>query len=106
MTDDGFETVAQVGDIGPGELLYVEVGGAPVCLIDLDGELYALGDICTHEGASLADGQIIGDELECPLHGGMYDIRTGKPTGPPVIEGAKTYRVRVVGDEIQAAPAE
>ncbi|HEX5499745.1 MAG TPA: Rieske 2Fe-2S domain-containing protein, partial [Thermomicrobiales bacterium] len=75
MTDDGFETVANVGDIGPGELLYVEVGGAPVCLIDLDGELYALGDICTHEGASLADGQIIGDELECPLHGGMYDIR-------------------------------
>jgi 3-phenylpropionate/trans-cinnamate dioxygenase ferredoxin component len=106
MTDDGFETVASVGEIGPGELMYVAVGGEPVCLIALDGAFYALGDICTHEGASLADGQIIGDELECPLHGGMYDIRTGAPTGPPVVEGAKTYRVRVVGDAIQVAKTE
>ncbi len=105
MDDEGFETVANVGDMSPGELMYVEVGGEPICLIDLDGEFYALGDICTHEGASLADGQIIGDELECPLHGGAYDIRTGRAVGPPVVEGAKTYRVRVVGDEIQVAPS-
>ncbi|HEU5434219.1 MAG TPA: non-heme iron oxygenase ferredoxin subunit [Thermomicrobiales bacterium] len=106
MDEDGFATVAHVGDLAPGELLYVEVGAEPVCLINLDGELYAVGDVCTHEGASLADGQIIGDELECPLHGGSYAIRTGAPTGPPVVAGAKTYRVRVVGDEIQVAKAE
>jgi nitrite reductase/ring-hydroxylating ferredoxin subunit len=100
-----FYTVARVGDIGPGEMTYVEVGPdeEPVCLINLDGEFYALDDCCTHEEASLSDGEIIGDEIECPMHGGAFDIRTGTPVSFPVVIPAKTYRVRVEGDEIQIA---
>jgi len=100
-----FYTVARVGDIGPGEMTYVEVGPdeEPVCLINLDGEFYALDDCCTHEEASLSDGEIIGDEIECPMHGGAFDIRTGTPVSFPVVISAKTYRVRVEGDEIQIA---
>ena len=77
-------------------MMYVEVGGEPVCLINLDGEFYALGDTCTHVRASLADRQIIGDDLECSLHGGHYDVRTGRPTGLPVVPGAQTFRFQVV----------
>ena len=71
--------VAKVGDIGPGELKYVEAGpdDEPICLINFEGEIYAMGDCCTHEYASLADGEIVGDELECPLHGGAFEIKTG-----------------------------
>jgi len=100
-----YYTVARVGDIGPGEMAYVEVGPdeEPVCLINLDGEFYALNDCCTHEEASLSDGEIIGDEIECPLHGGAYEIRTGMPTSFPVVIRATTYKVRVEGDEIQIA---
>jgi nitrite reductase/ring-hydroxylating ferredoxin subunit len=100
-----FYTVAKVTDIGPGEMKYVEVGPdyEPVCLINLDGEFYALDDCCTHEEASLSDGEIVGDEIECPLHGGSFEIKTGMPASFPVVVKAKTYQVRVEGDDIQIA---
>ena len=103
MADNSFVTVAKVGDLNPGEMMYVEVGDEPVVLINLNGEFYALSDICTHEEASLSDGEIVGDEIECPLHGGAFDIRTGQPTAFPVVVPVETYRVRVVGDEVQVA---
>ncbi len=98
-----FYSVAKVDKIQPGEMRYVEVGPKeePVCLINLDGEYFALDDCCTHEDASLSDGEIVRDEVECPLHGGAFEIRTGLPTSFPVVVPAKTYLVRVVGDEIQ-----
>jgi nitrite reductase/ring-hydroxylating ferredoxin subunit len=100
-----FYTVARVGDIAPGEMTYVEVGPdeEPVVLINLDGEYYALNDCCTHEEASLSDGTIEGDEIECPLHGGVFEIRTGMPVAFPVVVPAQTYKTRVVGDEVQIA---
>jgi len=103
MTDDGFVTVARAGELKPGEMMYVEVGEEPVCLINLDGAYYALNDVCTHQDASLSDGEIVGDEIECPLHGGAFEIRTGAPAAFPVVTPVETYRVRVVGDEVQVA---
>ena len=103
MSEQSFVTVARVGDLKPGQMTYVEVGDDPVCLINLDGDFYAISDICTHEEASLSDGTIIGDEIECPLHGGAFDIRTGQPIAFPVVVPLATYRVRVVGDEVQVA---
>ena len=98
-----FYSVAKVDKIKPGEMRYVEVGPKeePVCLINLDGEFFAIDDCCTHEDASLSDGEIIGDEVECPLHGGAFEIRTGAPASFPVVVPAKTYLVRIEGDEVQ-----
>ena len=56
---------------------------------------------CTHEEASLSDGELQGDELECPLHGGAVEIKTGLPANFPIVVPATTYRTRVVGDEVQ-----
>jgi nitrite reductase/ring-hydroxylating ferredoxin subunit len=97
-----FYPVARTADLAPGEMIYVEVGPdeEPICLINLDGEFFAINDCCTHEEASLSDGEIIGDEIECPLHGGAFDIRTGIPTSLPTVIRAKTYPVKVEGDEI------
>lgn len=106
MTDGSFVTVAKVGELNPGEMMYVEVGDEPVCLINLDGEFFALNDVCTHQDASLSDGEIVGDEVECPLHGGAFEIRTGQPAAFPVVVPVETYRVRVVGDEVQVAANE
>ncbi len=95
--------VAKTDELKPGEMMYVEVGKKyePICLINLDGEFYALNDCCTHEDASLADGTIEGDEIECPMHGGAFEIKTGLPAAMPVVVPARTYQVRVVGDDIQ-----
>lgn len=96
-----YQTVAKLSDIQPGELMYVEAGDEFVCLINIDGEIHAINDSCTHEDASLSDGTIIGDEIECPLHGGAFDIRTGEPTSFPVVVAIEKYGVRIDGDEIQ-----
>ncbi len=98
-----YQTVANVGDLSPGEAKYVEVGDEPVCLINLDGEYHALNDACTHEDASLAGGTVEGDEIECPLHGGAFAIRTGVPTAFPCVVPIERYLVRVIGDEVQVA---
>jgi nitrite reductase/ring-hydroxylating ferredoxin subunit len=98
-----FVTVAKEGFLEPGELMYVEVDDEPVCLINLDGELHALSDICTHEEASLSDGTIEGDEIECPLHGGVFDIRTGEPRAFPVVVATEKYAVRIHDGEIQVS---
>lgn len=101
-----WETVAKADYLQPGELMYVEVGDEPVVLINLDGELHALNDTCTHEDASLADGTIVGDEIECPLHGGAFYIRTGEAAAMPVVVRTEKYKVRVVGDDVQVALTE
>lgn len=105
MPDLIYYNVARVNGLKPGEMTYVEVGPneEPVCLINLDGAFFALNDCCTHEDASLSDGTIEGDEIECPLHGGVFNIRTGEPVAFPVVVRAQTYSVRVVGDEVQVA---
>ena len=103
MTEPAFVTVATVDELKPGEMMYVEIDDTPVCLINFEGEFHAISDICTHEEASLSDGEIVGDEIECPLHGGAFDIRTGQPVSLPVVVPIEKYQVRVVGDEVQVA---
>ena len=98
-----YETVAKTTDLQPGEMMYVEVDDEPVCLINLNGEFHAINDVCTHQEASLSDGEIDGDEIECPLHGGAFDIRTGQPTAFPVVTPIEVYKVRVVGGDVQVA---
>lgn len=96
-------TVCKDDFLEPGELMYVEVDNEPVCLINLDGTLYALNDTCTHEDASLSDGEIVGDEIECPLHGGAFDIRTGEPRAFPVAVATEKYAVRIVDGNVQVS---
>ena len=83
--------------------MYVEVGEDPVVLINLDGEYFALNDCCTHEEASLSDGEIIGDEIECPMHGGAFEIRTGLPAAFPVVVPIERYDVKTEGNVVLAA---
>lgn len=100
---ENWVTVGKADYLEPGELMYVEIEDEPVCLINLEGEIFALNDICTHEEASLADGTIIGDEIECPLHGGAFFIRTGEPAAMPVVVATEKYKVRIEGDDLQVS---
>src|SRR5918999_2818246 len=100
---DRYVTVAKTDELNPGEMMYVEVGETPVCLINLDGEYHAISDTCTHQDASLSDGEICGDEIECPLHGGAFEIRTGAPAAFPVVVPIETFAVRVMDGDVQVA---
>jgi 3-phenylpropionate/trans-cinnamate dioxygenase ferredoxin subunit len=93
--------VAAVGEIGEGGVKLVDVGGDEVAVFNIAGDYYALADVCTHDGGTLADGTVEGHEIECPRHGARFDIRTGKVTAPPAYEAVQTYPVRIKDCRVQ-----
>ncbi len=78
----------------------VELGGVPLVIIKSGGDVFALAEFCTHEDVSLSDGEVYDHTLECWLHGSCFDLRTGKPTGPPATKPLATYPVRIDGDDV------
>ena len=73
----------------------VAEGADPIAVFHADGELYSLDDTCTHQDASLADGYLEGCFVECPLHASSFDLRTGRPNGPPAKRAVRTHQVVV-----------
>jgi 3-phenylpropionate/trans-cinnamate dioxygenase ferredoxin component len=88
--------VGRVEDIPLGESVRVEAD-VPIAVFNVDGELLAIDDTCTHQDASLADGWLEGCAVECPLHAACFDLRTGMPSGPPAKMPVRTHEV-VVAD--------
>lgn len=92
--------VAKTTEIPEDEAKRVIIGEHQIALFNLGGEFYATDDICTHAYASLSEGYVEDGCVECPLHAGLFDIKTGKAMGVPVIEDIKTFPVRVEGEDI------
>ena len=99
--ETGWVRAASRADLAEGEPLGVEVAGRSIALYDIDGNLCATDNICTHAYARLSDGWLDCEVIECPLHAARFDVRTGKVLDPPATDDLKTYPVRVVDDEIQ-----
>jgi len=90
-----FVRVATLEDVPPGTLLGVEVGEDRICLANVDGEIYALADNCTHQEFPLSAGLLEEDQLECAWHGARFDVTTGRALCLPAIRPVRTYEVRV-----------
>ena len=92
--------VAQVDDLEPGSMMMVEVDGKPVLLANVDGEFYAVSDICTHEEYNLSLGSLDGDEVECPGHSAFFNVKTGDVTDGPAMDPLETYSVQIEGGAV------
>jgi nitrite reductase/ring-hydroxylating ferredoxin subunit len=87
------------GELQPGEIRQVEIDGRdPIAIYNLSGEYFATDDTCTHGAASLAEGDIEGDEVICPFHMGSFNIRSGEAVVAPCVEAVQTYPVRIEND--------
>jgi len=84
----------------------VTVGETPVALVLHDGEYYAIHDVCSHANVALSEGEVVGGEIECWLHGSMFDVKTGKPSGLPATEPVPVYPVKIEGDDLYVAVKE
>ncbi len=100
-----FTKVAEAKDLSPGGSMCVESGDNKVALFNVGGTIYAISDICSHQGGPLSDGTVDGTSVICPWHGATFDLATGAATGPPAGAAVTCYQARVEGDEIQIAPA-
>ena len=96
-----FIKVGKVSEIPEGTGKCVEVNGRRVGLFNLEGEVYAISDTCTHAEASLSEGDVDGEEIICPLHGAIFDLKSGEALAPPADEPVNTYKVRTNGDDIE-----
>ncbi len=92
--------VAKTGSIAEGTTLRVVTAGAGVLLCRCEGELYAIEDVCTHDGGPLDQGNLDGCKIECPRHGAQFDVRTGEALTLPAVIGVATYAVTVEGDDV------
>ena len=101
---DDFAKVAVTVDLPPNGLLLVEVEDERIVLANVDGQYYAVTDVCTHAECPLSDGGLEGDVLECPCHGSQFNVKTGEVVSPPANEPLTRYAVRVDGDDILVGP--
>jgi 3-phenylpropionate/trans-cinnamate dioxygenase ferredoxin subunit len=92
--------VASTADLPPEEIKRVHAGDELIALYNCDGAYFATDDTCSHAEASLSDGWLEDCEVTCPLHGAIFDVKTGIPQCLPATRPIRTYVVRVEGDDI------
>jgi nitrite reductase/ring-hydroxylating ferredoxin subunit len=91
---------AAATDVPEGEGLRVEIDEEPVALWNIEGTFYATCDTCSHEEASLTEGDLWGAVIDCPMHGAQFDVRTGKVLSLPAVFPIATYPVKVEDGDV------
>ncbi len=92
---------AKVAQVPPGGCWLTIIGQQRIALYNVDGEIYATTDDCTHDEASLCEGTLDGDVIECPLHGARFNVRTGAVLAMPAVVPVETFPVKVEGEDIK-----
>lgn len=87
-------------DLEEEDVMQAIVEGNEIAVCRVKGKFYATDDVCTHGQASLSEGVVVGDVLECPLHQGRFCVRTGQTRGGPVNVPLRTYPTKVEGGKV------
>ncbi|MBK5106755.1 MAG: non-heme iron oxygenase ferredoxin subunit [Anaerolineales bacterium] len=101
-----FYQIADLSELENGEKLYVEIGDLELVVFNIAGEIFAIGDVCSHDGAPLGEGEIEEFEVVCPRHGARFNIRSGKATELPAVEDIPAYPVRMINNQIEVGVPE
>lgn len=96
----GPERACALSEVPEEGAIRVVLQGRPVCVARSGGEVFALQDICSHADVALSEGEVEDGQIECWLHGSLFDLRTGKPSGLPAVRPVPTYPVTVEGDDV------
>ena len=97
--------VCSVADVKPGTASRFDVEGHRLCVVNVDGTFYVIGDECSHADYSLSEGDVWEDEreIECPAHGSTFSLVTGEPQTLPATRPVPVYDVRVDGDDVMVS---
>ena len=98
--------ICALDDLTPNEAVKVEIDGLAIAVVrDSAGDVFAIGDTCTHGDISLSEGFVEDDTLECWAHGSKFSLRTGKPITLPAYEPVAVYQVSLVDGDVYIDPA-
>lgn len=104
MSDANVWTDAAAADQLPqDDVAAIVVAGRELAFYSVEGEVFATDNICTHGQARLCEGFLLGHEIECPLHQGRFDVRSGQATCEPAEEAVRAYPVRIEGGRVYVA---
>ena len=95
--------VVDAGEVPEGEARVFDLGEASVAICQVNGEIHAVEDLCTHDDGPLGEGSLHGCELECPRHGARFDVRTGAATRMPAAAPVRVFPVKVEDGRIYVA---
>lgn len=95
MSSSEWVQVSTLEELPPGSVRPVETGSERVALVNVDGQIYAIEDQCSHQDLPLSGGELIGTELECPFHGARFDVCTGRAKCLPAIRPVRTFETEV-----------
>jgi 3-phenylpropionate/trans-cinnamate dioxygenase ferredoxin subunit len=95
-----FTRACAAADVASGSALAVDVEGVEVAVVHDGDAWFAIADECSHASIPLSEGDVEGCEIECWLHGSRFDLRTGKPSGPPATEPVAVYPVQLSGADV------
>ncbi len=95
-----FVRACAVAEIAPESAIEVEVDDVELALVQSRGCYYAIANECSHAAVPLSEGDVVDGQIECYLHGSLFDLKTGEPTGLPAVEKVAVYPVRLEGDDL------
>jgi 3-phenylpropionate/trans-cinnamate dioxygenase ferredoxin subunit len=96
-----WQAVMKADEVEPGKVAVVEVDGDRIAICRTADAIYAVADICSHDGGALDQGTLLGERIECPRHGAQFDIKSGKALTLPAVRPIKSYEARIAGDMIE-----
>lgn len=99
-----FIKVCFVNNIRPGEVKGFLIQNKQIAICRIKNEYFAFDEICSHQNASLASGWLEDYTIECPIHGALFDVKTGEALSLPAVEDINTYEIKIRGDEIFVKP--
>ena len=96
------ERICSVGDVAPDSVARFDLGATSIAVARIGDDWYAIGDRCSHQDVSLAEGELDVDDcsLECPKHGSCFSLSTGAPSSLPATRPVPTYVVRIDGTDV------
>jgi 3-phenylpropionate/trans-cinnamate dioxygenase ferredoxin subunit len=84
-----------------GENIVIDVDGTEVAVFKIAGQFYAIEDVCTHDGAEIASGELDGDEIVCPRHGARFCVKTGEVKCAPAYENVEVFPIQIENGKVQ-----
>ena len=90
-------------EISEGMVKSIELSKRPLAIAKFQGIIYAVDDICTHDGGDLGEGDIVKGQIQCPRHGARFDLKTGQVTRMPAVFGINTYEVKIENGSVYIA---
>jgi 3-phenylpropionate/trans-cinnamate dioxygenase ferredoxin subunit len=98
-----FIRACSVSELKDDGAISVVLAGDEIALVKTEGEVFAIRDWCSHAAVPLSEGDVVGDTIECWLHGSCFDLRTGRPTSMPATVPVPVYPVKIEGDDVLVA---